>query len=905
MDNPSDNMEIEVFKILNTGFPAGLPKEFPAKNANILDQMKILNKETKKAPMKEPETAEEHKTTGEIDESSWETTEQSSSSDVHKISPQPVIPETTAKIEEPQIVEETGTDVEPVIEERIEVEVEVEAESETEIDTEEPEIIQPSQPSQPSDEHQPDEAQSPAEPEDVLTEIKTEIETEIETEEAAKDEPEQEAETETEAEIGEETEIETETETEIEIEIEIEELPEDDPVPSFIGIDIGGTFTDAVIFQEGSLRVLKTATNHENPAGAVMELIKKFRKRNFTLTHGSTLATNAVLERKGEPTAFFATSGFKDMLTIGRQVRPRLYDLEQDGRIPLIPENLCYDVIERTDFMGDILTPLRKTQVKEYLEDLIEKKIRSLSVCLLFSYKNPDHERDIKIAAEGLPLFVSLSSEVLPQYREYERASTTTLNAYVSPILHRYISMLENRLDSAGCNGFRIMESNGGILPASEASSMGVRTLLSGPAGGVAGAFATGLNSGYPNVITLDMGGTSTDVALCEGEIGETTEGEIDGFPIALPMVDIVTIGAGGGSIARVDEGGVLKVGPHSAGADPGPACYGKGEDPTVTDAHLVLGTLSAKDFLGGEFKVDRDRAIKAVSGIAEKLNLTPEQAAAGIIKIAISHMERAMRVVTLERGKDPAGFTLIPFGGAGPVHAPFLAENLGINRILIPRHPGVLSAMGMLLCDYRLDFSQSLLKLWDRISEKEYFDTMQALYDRTVEHLDANSFQSVTFHHSYDVRYQGQSFEITIKGESTECPGEDGKFSLPQIPSFQKDAIIEAFHNAHHQRYGFARENEPVEIVNFRLKMTGVTDKPMMEEKPLCDESPAEAFLEEREITTLEGDSLKVPVFDRERLKPGNVLTAPAIVVQYDTTIFIPHTWNARIDGFDNIILE
>ena len=899
MDNPSDNMDIEIFKIFNNGFPVGLPKEFPSKNANILDQMKVLNKEAKKEPMKESETPAEQKktevsvkTTKIVEHVNDPEDESVIINDVHRTNGDNSLSDAVANREmssDTNVIPDTA-EPEPApsshdLSHPDETFAET-AEPEPEIDTKEQEIIQPAQPPRPSAAPQlSEDPPTPDEPNNVLTEIKAEIE----TEEMAEAEPEQAAETE--AEIREET--------------EIEELMEDDPIPSFIGIDIGGTFTDAVIFQEGNLRVLKTATNHENPAGAVMELIKTFRKRNFTLTHGSTLATNAVLERKGEPTAFFATSGFKDLLTIGRQVRPSLYDLEQEGRVPLIPEDLCYDVTERTDFMGDILTPLRKAQIKEYLEDLIEKKIRSLSVCLLFSYKNPDHERDIKIAAEGLPLFVSLSSEVLPQYREYERASTTSLNAYVSPILHRYISLLENRLDSLGCNGFRIMESNGGILPASEASSMGVRTLLSGPAGGVAGAFATGVNAGYPNVITLDMGGTSTDVALCEGEIGETTEGEIDGFPIALPMVDIVTIGAGGGSIARVDEGGVLKVGPDSAGADPGPACYGKGEEPTVTDAHLVLGTLSAKDFLGGEFKIDRDRAIKAVSGIAEKLNLTTEQAAAGIIKIAISHMERAMRVVTLERGKDPAGFTLIPFGGAGPVHAPFLAENLGINRILIPKHPGVLSAMGMLLCDYRLDFSQSLLKLWDRISEKEYFETMQTLYDKTVEHLDSNRFQRVTFHHSFDVRYQGQSFEITVKGESTECPGEDGKFSLPKIPPFRTDAIIEAFHNAHHQRYGFARESEPVEIVNFRLKMTGVTDKPIMEEKPLCSESPEEAFLEEREITTLEGETLNVPVYAREKLKPGNVLTAPAIVVQYDTTVFIPHSWNAGIDKFENIILE
>ena len=674
---------------------------------------------------------------------------------------------------------------------------------------------------------------------------------------------------------------------------------------SFVGIDIGGTFTDAVLFADGKLEVLKTATRHDDPAGAVMELVNQFNRRNFLLTHGSTLATNAVLERKGEPTAFFATEGFRDMLSIARQNRKELFNLDQDARKPLVPSDLCYDVPERIDFMGDILTPIRISRVKEYLEELIEKKIRSLSVCLLFSYKNPDHERDIKIAAEGLPMFVSISSEVIPQYREYERASTTTLNAYVSPILNRYISQLENLLKEAGGTGFKIMESNGGILPAMEASSMGVRTLLSGPAGGVAGAFKIAEASGYTDILTLDMGGTSTDVALCEGEPGETTEGEIDGFPIALPMVDIVTIGAGGGSIAKVDEGGVLKVGPQSAGADPGPACYGKGEEATVTDAHMVLGNLTEKDFLGGEFPVSKERAAEAVSRTAGKLNITREQAATGIIKIALSHMERVMRVVTLERGKDPGKFTLIPFGGAGSLHAPYLAKNLGMKKILIPQHPGVLSALGMLLCDFRMDFTQSVLKLSDRINEREYYETMEELYNRTVEYLDRNRFQEVIFHNSFDLRYKGQSFELNIKGDSIELPGEEGRFSLPVIPQFNKEMLVEEFHNAHHQRYGFARDSEPVEIVNFRLKMVGTNEKPVLEAKELYDESPEEAFMENRDIITLDGEELSIPAYDREKLKPGNVIPSPAVIVQYDTVILIPRLWIARIDEFENIILE
>ncbi|MCD4785822.1 MAG: hydantoinase/oxoprolinase family protein [Candidatus Eremiobacteraeota bacterium] len=674
---------------------------------------------------------------------------------------------------------------------------------------------------------------------------------------------------------------------------------------SFIGIDIGGTFTDAVIFTDGELKVMKTSTRPHNPASGVLELVRMLETESFILTHGSTLATNAVLERKGERTAFLTTAGFKDMLSIGRQDRKELYNLDQEIPQPLIPRDLCYGINERIDHVGDILTPINTGQVREILVDLMEKKVRSLSVCLLFSYINPDHERDIKVVSEGLPLFVSLSSDVLPQYREFERASTTTLNAYVSPILNRYITSLGSQLREMGCVGFKIMESNGGILPAESASSLGVRTILSGPAGGVAGAFRVAENAGYSNIITLDMGGTSTDVSLCEGEIGETYEGDIDGFPIALPMVDIVTIGAGGGSIARVDPGGILKVGPESAGADPGPAAYGKGDLPTVTDAHLVLGTISPCDFLGGGFHVERDRAVEAVSKIAEKLDITTRQSAVGIVRIAISHMERALRVVSLERGRDPALFTLVPFGGAGPLHAPFMAEELGIKRILIPRYPGVLSAMGMLMCDFVMDFSKSVLQPADRINDVKYREITEELYERAKDYLNTGNFNRVIFEHDYDMRYGGQSFEIPIPGVSIECPMEFKEFSLPDLPAFNSGDIVEKFHKQHKRRYGFQREEEPVEIVNFRIKMTGIIDKPALKEKPLCDESPDEAFVEEREITTLDGEKIIVPTYSRDKLKPGNKIKSPAIVVQYDTTILIPKPWNGRVDGFENIILE
>jgi len=675
--------------------------------------------------------------------------------------------------------------------------------------------------------------------------------------------------------------------------------------PSFIGIDIGGTFTDAVLFTDGELKVMKTSTRPHDPASGVLELVRLLDKGDFILTHGSTLATNAVLERKGERTAFFTTSGFRDMLSIGRQDRKELYNLDQDVPKPLIPRDLCYGINERIDHMGDILTPINMEQVKEILVELMEKKVRSLSICLLFSYINPDHERDIQAVSGGLPLFVSISSDVLPQYREYERASTTTLNAYVSPILNRYIISLGSQLRGMGCIDFRIMESNGGILPAESASSLGVRTILSGPAGGVAGAFNVARNAGYSNIITLDMGGTSTDVSLCEGEIAETYESEIGGFPIALPAVDIITIGAGSGSIARIDPGGILKVGPESAGADPGPAAYGKGDLPTVTDAHLVLGTISPCDFLGGDFHVDRERSVEAISKLAEKLDITIEQCSAGIVRVAVSHMERALRVVSLERGRDPALFTLVPFGGAGPLHAPFMAEELGIKRILIPEYPGVLSAMGMLMCDFVMDFSRSVLQLADRISDMEYRDITGELYEKASAYLNTGNFSSVIFEHDYDLRYRGQSFEIKIPGMSVECPVEFGEFSLPDFPPFDPGNIVEKFHRQHKRRYGFQREEESVEIVNFRIKMTGIMEKPALESHPLCDESPDEAFIEEREITTLDGEKITIPTYSRSKLKPGNKIKSPALVVQYDTTILIPEPWNGRVDEFGNIVLE
>ncbi|MCE1247742.1 MAG: hydantoinase/oxoprolinase family protein [Firmicutes bacterium] len=675
---------------------------------------------------------------------------------------------------------------------------------------------------------------------------------------------------------------------------------------SFTGIDIGGTFTDAVMYKDGKFYIHKTLTTKQNPALGVIEALKNLPEGGFTLTHGSTLATNAVLERKGSKTALIATSGVQDILFTARQDRPALYEPEPRKKSPLVERQFCYGAPERTDSKGAILKPPDMEKVREYILEASKNGITSLAVCLLFSFKNDETEKKIKESASKLLDFVTISSEVLPEYREYERTSTTVLNAYISPILKTYITYLEQVIKEMGGVSFRIMESGGGIIPAAEAGRLGVRTILSGPAGGVAGAFHIAKQAGIDKIITLDMGGTSTDVSLCDGFIAETREGEIDGFPIRVPMVDIVTIGAGGGSIAFADEAGSLKTGPRSAGSDPGPAAFGKGTEPTVTDALVALGYLTPEDFQEKNVMVDKQRTEESLETVAVKLGLTKEQTADGIIKIALSHMEKALRVVSLERGYDPSSFTLIPFGGAGPIHSPSLAEALGINRILIPQYPGVLSALGMLLCDFRMDFTRTILLPVDKIDENKYREEFQSLYERVFEFLHRNKFANARLEFSFDARYRGQSFELNIPFGSAYCvPVEDG-FRLPPLPEPDFTKVTSIFHNLHQIRYNFHRESETVEIVNFRLNLiTGSTKPVVCEAEPV--ESTAEPETEREIIRVCDDDIVKVliPVFSRENLKPGMKIPSPAIIRQYDTIIHIPENWNAVTDKWLNLIIE
>jgi N-methylhydantoinase A len=676
---------------------------------------------------------------------------------------------------------------------------------------------------------------------------------------------------------------------------------------AFFGIDIGGTFTDAVMYKEGKISVFKVLTDRTNPEKSVIEAVRHLSEGSFILTHGSTLATNAVLERKGAPTALIATQGMADILYIARQDRLNLYEPEPTKREPLVKRQLCFEASERVDSKGTILKPLDMDKIREILLKASKSGVRSLAVCLLFSFKNEIHEQQIKESAEKLLDFVTISSDVLPEYREYERTSTTVLNAYISPILAGYISRLEEKLREIGASDFRIMESGGGIIPAAEAGKLGVRTILSGPAGGVAGAFGIARQAGLHKIITLDMGGTSTDVSLCDGFIGETREGEIDGFPVRVPMVDIETIGAGGGSIAYIDEGGSLKVGPRSAGADPGPAAFGKGEEPTVTDAHIVLGFLDPDDFIEDKVIIDKQRAINAVEKIAQKLEISAEETAAGIIRIALSHMEKTLRIVSLERGYDPSLFTMVPFGGAGPVHAPFLADSLGIKKILIPRYPGVLSALGMLLCNFRMDFTKTEILPVKSLSDEKYEEVFGQLYKKVYEFINRNSFSGVNLEFSFDARYKGQSFELNIPFGNADCVLMEDGFRLPAMPSLNPEKIITDFHSLHQKRYSFFRDKETIEIVNFRINLTAGNIKPVFESIP-AGSGELETSGAVRRVILFDKEkpeSMEIPVYLRDNLKADVVIPSPAIITQYDTTIFIPAGWNAITDKAGNLILE
>ncbi|EDP76245.1 hydantoinase/oxoprolinase family protein [Hydrogenivirga sp. 128-5-R1-1] len=652
----------------------------------------------------------------------------------------------------------------------------------------------------------------------------------------------------------------------------------------FVGVDTGGTFTDFVFFKEGSLEVLKVLSTPHNPAEAVLKGLESIGGQGRRVVHGSTVATNALLERKGARTAFVTNRGFEDILEIGRQNRERLYDLHYRRPAPLIPRELRLGVGGRVNHRGEIIEELPLKDVDALVDRLRELGVESVAVCLLHSYANPAHERELGEELVKLGIHVSLSHEILPEFREFERASTTAVNAYVSPKMEGYISYLEKNLGKE--DSLSIMQSNGGIISSGVAKREAVRTVLSGPAGGVISALHVGRLTGFDRLITFDMGGTSTDVSLIEGAPTITTEAKINGLPIKVPMIDIHTIGAGGGSIAWIDEGGMLRVGPQSAGAEPGPVCYGRGgEDVTVTDANLFLGRLVPEYFLGGEMRLYPDRLGEPLRKLSEQLDTSPEELAEAILEVANSNMERALRKVSVQRGHDPQQFTLITFGGAGGLHAVFLARMLGIPKVLVPRNPGMFSALGMLLADTVKDYSLTVMLRGPETSYLQLEELFQALEDKAIEDMEREGFtpEELTLQRLLDMRYRGQSYELTV----------------PLSEGYE-----ESFHREHEKTYGYRHDRE-TEIVNIRLRATGVPRKPTLpsfSEKSGEDSSGA---LLTSVKTAFGGEFQETRVYRRESLRWGNRIYGPAIVVEYSSTTVLPPGSSAEVDRFGNLLID
>ncbi|MEJ1180434.1 MULTISPECIES: hydantoinase/oxoprolinase family protein [unclassified Pseudarthrobacter] len=675
-----------------------------------------------------------------------------------------------------------------------------------------------------------------------------------------------------------------------------------------IGIDVGGTFTDVVLLEEetAEIHLTKVPSTPSNPSIGLLNGVDRILKLTGhgmedveALVHGTTVVTNLLLERKGSPTALITTRGFKDVLEIGRQKRPKLYDLFQDKPQILVPGRWRWEVTERVDADGSVRVPLADDEVIELARRAVSEGVESIAIVLLHSYVNPEHERRVAelVKSVSAEIHVSLSSDVSPEFREFERTSTTVANAYAMPRVARYMSDVQKGLASRNSNAsFHVIQSNGGIVTPELVEERPVTTALSGPSGGVIGsAFTAGL-AGEPNLITMDMGGTSCDVSLIVGgEPRMTVEGTIDGRPLRVRMVDIHTVGAGGGSIGWVDSGGALRVGPESAGAMPGPACYGHGgTNATVTDANLVLGRIEAGTFLGGRMALDTAAANAAVDALAAELGMSREETALGIIRIAEASMLNAVRMVSLQRGFDPRTFTLMAFGGAGPLHSATMARELGIPRVLVPLGSSALSALGCLVADIRHDFSLSRRFISDAVD--------LAALNATFEDLEAEGGQALTAQavpedgqvvkRHADMRYFGQAYELTV-----DLPG-----GVITEENFAE--LLTAFHDAHKRTYGHSAPGEPVEIVNVRATALGPVAPPVIPETVGGTAPEAAARIAEREISFEDG-SHTATIWKRELLRGGNVVSGPALIEADDTSVLVPPGDVVNIDGYGNLIIH
>ncbi len=651
-----------------------------------------------------------------------------------------------------------------------------------------------------------------------------------------------------------------------------------------IGVDTGGTFTDIVYKDKNRWGIYKLPSTPSNPAEAVLEGIEKVAKgKNKRIVHGTTVATNTILERKGSKTAFVTNRGFEDIIFIGRQNRKELYNLRYRRPEPIVPEDLRFGIECRINSKGEIIKEISEEDIEQLIKALKEKSVQSVAVSLLFSFLNPEQENLIKDRLSD-HFYVSISSDILPEFREYERSSTVVLNSYVMPIMDKYISHLEKNISDN--DKLSIMQSNGGSISPKKAKEEAVRTILSGPAGGVVGAFQIGKIAGYRNLITFDMGGTSTDVSLINGNIPFTTDYEITDLPVKIPVIDIHTVGAGGGSIAYIDRGGSLNVGPESAGADPGPVCYGKGKKITVTDANLYLGRLIPDKFLGGSMKIYPDRVEEYMKKLSSEMRLDPYETAEGIITVANVKMENAIRKISIERGYDPKDFVLFSYGGAGGLHASFLAKALNIPKIVIPVNPGVLSALGMIMSDFIKDYSLTIMSVYSPDMIFHIEKVMQTLKEKAVKDLKNEGFdeKNIRIEKLLDMRYIGQSYEIIVP--------------------YSKD-IDKKFHDLHRTYYGYSRENIDIEIVNVRIRAYGITEKPYIQRIEKGNKKISkEAFLGYTDMY-INGSFKKVRVIQRDKLKAGNIIDSPSIIVEYSSTILIPEFARGFVDDFGNIILD
>jgi N-methylhydantoinase A len=694
-----------------------------------------------------------------------------------------------------------------------------------------------------------------------------------------------------------------------------------------IAIDTGGTFTDCVWVEDGVLRTLKVFSTPDDPSRAIADALreigeakKKIREAGargtraaLTLLHGTTVGTNALLQRKGARVALITTSGFEDVIEIGRQARPRLYDFFFDRVAPLVSREMRFGVVERTDSAGGVLQRPSEAELTRVREAVQRSNPDAIAISLLFSFANPENEAAVAavVAAIGKPL--SVSYRILPEFREYERTSTVVVNAYLQPLMQSYMERLAERAKHVG-DGFTardprigiprifVMQSSGGITALESAAREPVRTVLSGPAGGLVGAAAMAARSGLRKILSFDMGGTSTDVAAVQGEVRAGSQSEVAGLPVGVPMLEIHTVGAGGGSLARFDAGGALRVGPESAGAEPGPICYGRGIEPTVTDANLLMGRLRPDRFLGGEFTLDVERARRITLEWLKKQGsrLSLEQFSSGVVRVVNANMERALRVVSIERGYDPREFALVAFGGAGGLHACELAETLAIPTVMIPARPGALSAFGILVSDVVKDYSRTLL--W-RFGDGSRQAASQAKLQREFRKLEAAAQKdfraerwrgALQYEQSLDLRYRGQGYELNV----------------PAGANVSARSVSANFHDEHQRRYGYHHAGREIELVTLRLRARLRTPRlPQSKGKvarPIAARGRSSRVLPvERAPVFFNDRSVTTPVFEREDLVPGRSMRGPTVITEYSATTVIPPGKRFWVDAEENLLIR